>query len=75
MAGPLYRSQKEWANEKEQILPTEKIYWNPSLGFYSADAPRKTGQIIIINLKSHIDTGRSIAVYAVLLYNRILRFL
>lgn len=75
LAGPLCSRQKELANKKEQIPPTEKIYWNPSARFCSADAPRKTGQIIIISLKSHVDTKGSIAVCAVLLYNRIPRFL
>lgn len=75
MAGPLYGSQKGWANRKEKLPPMEKIYWNPSLRFCSADAPKKTDKIIIINLKSHVDAEGSIALYAMLLYKIVLRFL
>lgn len=71
---PLCSSQKEWINKKEQILPNDIICW-PSLELWSANAPRKTGEIIISNLKSHIDTKGSTAVCVVLLYNIILRAL
>lgn len=70
LARPLYSSQKEWINEKEQILPTERICWNPSLGLWSANAPRKTGEIIISNLKSHIDTKKHCCLsFAAVQYN------
>lgn len=75
MAGPPRSSQKEQANKKEQILLTKKIHWDSFLGFCSGTVLKKTGQIITINLKSHVNTKGSIAVYAVLLYNIILRFL
>lgn len=47
---PLHSAQKERFNKKEQIVPTEIICWT-ALGLWSANASRKTSEIIISNLK------------------------